>query len=59
MDIDALGNLVVAGQTSDPSIHPYGAGVTYYPLVVFIDTKYNMNRWVKTYNTNSFTVKRI
>ena len=60
MDTDPSMNIVVAGETSDPSIHPYGATSNFYPLIVFVEaSSFNLNRWVKTYDSANFYVKRI
>ena len=60
LDTDPQTNIVVAGETNDPSIHPYGIGANFYPLIVFVDAStFNLNRWVKTYDTANFYVKRV
>lgn len=51
---------MIAGETSDASIHPYGLSANFYPLIVFVESSsFNLNRWVKTYETSNFYVKRI
>jgi hypothetical protein len=60
MDTDPLVNIVVAGETNDATIHPYGIGANFYPLIVFVEAStFNLNRWVKTYATANFYVKRV
>jgi hypothetical protein len=59
LDTDISLNIVVAGRTSDPSIYPFEAGLGSYPLIILIDSQFNLNRWVKTYDTQNFYVKRV
>ena len=60
LDTDPQTNIVIAGETNDPSIHPYGIGANFYPLIVFVEAStFNLNRWVKTYDTANFYVKRV
>lgn len=60
LDTDAQLNVVIAGETNDASIHPYGISANFYPLIVFVEaSSFNLNRWVKSYDTANFYVKRI
>ena len=60
MDTDVQINIVIGGETDDSSIHPYGPGVDFFPLIIFVEAStFNLNRWIKTYSTANFYVKSV